>query len=735
MVVVEADGTIALVNAQTERLFGRSRAELLGQPAELLLPERFHERHRAHRSAFTRAPAPRPMGAGAELFGVKADGTEFPVEISLSPLKTPDGTVLCAAIRDITDRRQVEAHMALAKALIDSADAALFSVTLDGRILSWNPGAERMYGWSADEIVGRSVLQLEPSDRTGEVGAVLDRLGGGEEVAPFETVRARKDGELIDVMVGCSPQRDGHGEVVGAAVVTHGLAEVRRRDDMAHAKALVDSSVDAIIGQTLDGRISSWNPGAQGLYGWSAEEVVGRSTDIIVPEDRRDEHQRALAELAAGVQPDPVETERVDRWGGRKEISLRLSPIVDSSGNVVGVSGVGRDITMRRRYTQLRQRARELELTSEQALQASRLKSEFVANMSHELRTPLNSVIGFAELLYEGRVGEMAADHKEFVGDILEGARHLLVLINDVLDLAKVEAGKMEFRPEVFDVEEAVSGLRDMLAPQAAGRGIGLTVDDDDRVGEVQLDPARFRQVVFNYASNALKFTEDGGAVTLRAANAGQDHFRIEVEDTGHGIDASDLHRLFVDFEQLDSGTAKRHAGTGLGLALTRRLVEAQGGSVGVRSHTGKGSLFHAVLPRSPKAGQRRPSSLDLGREVPLVAILSTTGDRWIDQLQDELQGRIDVRLCAEVSRASGLAASRQADAVVIDTALPGNRAADAIRQLRQVGGRSLPIVVMAGSAGSVTLPDLGADGLVGAPPEPEELIEALAALGVGAPA
>ena len=252
----------------------------------------------------------------------------------------------------------------------------------------------------------------------------------------------------------------------------------------------------------------------------------------------------------------------------------------------------------------MRRHSHELELQNRRILEGSRLKSEFLANMSHELRTPLNAIIGFAELLHDGVVAPASPQHREFLGDILASGRHLLQLIDDVLDLAKVEAGKLELRPEVIELQLLLGEVAGILRPAVALKDIQLVTDVDPALSQVTLDPGRLKQVAYNYLSNALKFTPPGGRIVLRVRPEGADRLRLEVQDTGVGITAADQGQLFVPFQQLEAGTAKRHQGTGLGLALTRRLVEAQGGTVGVTSTVGEGSTFFAVLPRqSPLVG------------------------------------------------------------------------------------------------------------------------------------
>jgi signal transduction histidine kinase len=242
----------------------------------------------------------------------------------------------------------------------------------------------------------------------------------------------------------------------------------------------------------------------------------------------------------------------------------------------------------------------DLDIEKRSAQAASRMKSEFLANMSHELRTPLNAIIGFTMLMAHGKVGAVSPQQQEFLGDILTSSNHLLQLINDVLDLAKVEAGKLEFHPEPVDLQEVVGEVRDILRAISASKKIEIETDIDPACSSLELDPAKLKQVLFNYLSNALKFTPEAGRVLVRARRDGASAFRLEVQDTGIGIRADDVKDLFTEFRQLDSSVSKKYQGTGLGLALTKRIVEAQGGRVGVGPLSGQGSTFFVVLPMRP---------------------------------------------------------------------------------------------------------------------------------------
>jgi signal transduction histidine kinase len=214
------------------------------------------------------------------------------------------------------------------------------------------------------------------------------------------------------------------------------------------------------------------------------------------------------------------------------------------------------------------------------------------------LRTPLNGIIGFSQLLYAGHIAPPSTEYKRSIGDILSSARHLLSLTNDVLDLAKVETGNMEFTPEPIEPAALVEEVRSVVRGVAAQKNIQIEAAVAPELGQLVLDSARLRQVLYNYLSNAIKFSGDGARVAIRMRPEGNEWFHLEVEDNGEGIRAEDLAKLFIEFHQLDSSFSRRHEGTGLGLALTRQIVEAQGGSVGVTSAPGKGSIFWAVLPR-----------------------------------------------------------------------------------------------------------------------------------------
>ncbi len=480
LLIVGPEGRILLANREALRLFGYRAEEVTGLSVDALVPAAVRGRHSAHRSAFFSSPETRPMGAGRELSALRRDGSEFPAEISLSPLQSEVGPLVAAAVRDVTARRRVEARF---RGLLEAAPDAMVIVDEAGRIVLVNSQTEQMFGYRRDELLGQSVEVLIPEGR-----------------------------------------RAGHAAF------------------------------------------------RESYFGEPVTRPMGSGRDLAA---RRKDGSEFPAEIS-------------------------LSPLETEEGRLV--SAAVRDITERRRFEELRRNAAAEAEGRRRAEEQNRLKSEFLANMSHELRTPLNSIVGFAELIHDGKVGPVNGEQREYLGDVLSAARHLVQLITDLLDLSKVEAGRLDFVSEPVDLGALVHEVCDTARPLARARRLDVEVEPAAR--HVRGDPGRLRQVLWNYLSNALKFTADGGHVWVRVVADGPERIRLEVEDDGIGIATADQPRLFQVFQQLDAGSGKRHPGTGLGLALTRRLVEAMDGQVGVDSAPGRGARFFATLPREmPAAG------------------------------------------------------------------------------------------------------------------------------------
>jgi len=351
-------------------------------------------------------------------------------------------------------------------------------------------------------------------------------------------------------------------------------------------RGLLESAPDAMIIADRGGLIALVNSQAERLFGYSRAEMLGKSIDSLVPLRFRGNHGAHREQFF--MQPRPramgagLELYGLRADGSEFPVEVSLSPL--DAGDGLLVCTAIRDATDSRR--------------KERALQkANRLKSEFLANMSHELRTPLNGIIGFSELLIDEKPGPLNERQKDYLNDVHTCGLHLLSLINDVLDLSKIEAGKMDLHPEAFALRRAIEEICSVLSPMAKKKNILLSSEIAVEMETVVLDRGKLVQVLYNLVSNALKFTESGGAVRIAAAQGPARRLLLTVTDSGIGISAEDLPKLFVEFQQLDSGPTRRHGGTGLGLALSKSLIELQGGSIAVRSEPGRGTSFVVSLP------------------------------------------------------------------------------------------------------------------------------------------
>jgi PAS domain S-box-containing protein len=475
IVIASPSGRIVLANPQLEALFGYERGELHGQLIEVLLPERYRGAHIGHRSKFFSQPRARSMGAGLELHGLRRDGTEFPVEISLSPLETDAGRLVMSAVRDISDRKKAEQKF---RGLLESAPDAIVIVDGSGQIVLVNSQAVNLFGYRREELLGKPIEMLVPS-----------RLHA----------------------------RHVHHR-------THFFS---------------------------DPNVRPMGAGAD-LYG-----------------------QR--------------------KNGSEFPVEISLSPLETEEGTLV--SSAIRDITDRKRFEQtLQEKNVELE-------QASQAKDRFLATMSHELRTPLNAIIGFTGTLLMRLPGPLTPDQEKQLRTVQTSAKHLLALINDLLDLAKVEAGKVDLNLQPTSCQSVLEEVVSALQLQAEAKGLDLTTTLPREPVIVRTDRRALSQIVLNLANNAIKFTERGSVhLSLGFEEGGT--VAIRVTDTGIGIRPDDQAALFEAFSQLDSG-ARRREGTGLGLHLSRKLADLLGGRIVFQSEHGKGSAFVLLLPAKADACRR----------------------------------------------------------------------------------------------------------------------------------
>jgi PAS domain S-box-containing protein len=346
LVGVDESGMIQFVNHQTESLFGYGRDELVGTPLETLVPESVRQAHVAHREGYTAAPRTRPMGTDLELSGRRADGTAFPVDIALSSMDTGDGMLVIAAVRDMTHHRSVEADRRRAErlaAIVEHSDDAIIGKTLDGVITSWNPAAERLYGYSSQEIIGESVELLSPEDRTGEMTAILARIGTGQHLEHSETVRVRKDGTVITVSLTVSPIRDANCKVIGASTIAHDLTKAKEASEL--SRSMIEASLDSRVSISPEGKITDANEATVKLTGVPRDKLIGTSFSDYFTDPKKPEeiYQRVFTE---GMAVDyPLTLRHRDGHETLTEVLYNASVYRDASGNVLGVFAAARDVT------------------------------------------------------------------------------------------------------------------------------------------------------------------------------------------------------------------------------------------------------------------------------------------------------------------------------------------------------------------------------------------------------
>jgi PAS domain S-box-containing protein len=481
-------------------------------------------------------------------------------------------------------------------------------------------------------------------------------------------------------------------------------------------------SLDMLSISDLQGYIQRLNPAWEKTLGFSAAEMCSRPWVEFVHPDDRQRALQAVAGFRAGVEVTNLELRFVSKSGAYKWLVGSGTPVPDRGLVCAAVS----DVTDRKELEeQLRSQNLQLEEQNRNIEASSRMKTEFLANMSHELRSPLNGIIGFAELLYDGKLGVLPERPKEFVGRIHASASHLLKLINGVLDLSKIEAGHLEFHPERLFVSHIIREVTGILSGLAAEKQIQMETVIDAAVDEVVIDAGRLRQVLYNYISNALKFTGEKGRIEVRLKSEGDTEFRLEVSDTGIGISEQDIARLFVEFHQLDSTTAKRYQGTGLGLALTKRIVEGQSGRVGVDSKPGEGSTFFAILPRVASTAS---ASYDVAR-------ILVVDDQGLDRalIAHVLQSNgYQVETASTSAEAYERCQREEFHAITLDMLLPDSPGWEVLAKIRSLEDhRNTPVIVISSCDREDLAIPVAVEGYLTKPVRPNELMGTLIRVGV----
>jgi PAS domain S-box-containing protein len=658
-IATDAKGVIQIFNVGAERMLGYAAAEVINKitPADISDPQEVIARAKALSAEIGTPIAPgfealvfkasRGIEDIYELTHIRKDRSRFPAVVSVTALRDAHGSIIGYLLigTDNTARKRAEEALlkagALQSAIFNSANFSSIATDANGVIQIFNVGAERMLGYTAAEVMDKitpadisdpqeviaraSILSLEFSTpiAPGFEALVFKASRGIEDI--YELTYFRKDGSRFPAVVSVTALRDAEGAIIGYLLIgtdntTRKQVEEERtkldqrlRDQHFYTRSLIESNIDALMTTDPRGIITDVNKQTEALTGCTRDELIGAPFKNYFTDPGRAEAgiHRVLNE---GKVTNYELTARA-RNGNLTAVSYNATTFHDRDRRLQGVFAAARDETELKRFEQtLRQKNIELE-------SASRMKSEFLANMSHELRTPLNAIIGFSEVLRDGLMGELTPQQRGFVGDIFGSGKHLLSLINDILDLSKVEAGKMTLDLEAVHVHSLFANSLSIIREKAAVRHIRLTMDAPEELGSIQADARKVKQIVYNLLSNAVKFTSEGGEVTLRAGRVSRAEvgrpsgswkgrsfpskvdgdfaafLKISVTDSGIGISPEGLERLFKPFSQIDSGLARRFEGTGLGLAMVKLLAELHGGQVAVESSVSEGSCFTVWLP------------------------------------------------------------------------------------------------------------------------------------------
>src|SRR5438067_218488 len=670
---------------------------------------------------------------------------------------------------------------ALQNAIFNSANFSSIATDAKGVIQIFNVGAQRMLGYAAEEVLNKITPAdiSDPDEVIARAAALSAELG--TSIAPgfealvfkasrgiediYELTYVRKDGSRFPAVVSVTALRDANDAIIGYLLIgTDNTArkqveeermklDQRLRDQHFYTRSLIESNIDAMMTTDPRGIITDVNKQTEELTGSTRDELIGAPFKNYFTDPARAE--AAINRVLTEGKVTNYELTARARDGTLTVVSYNATTFHDRNRILQGVFAAARDMTELKRFEQaLQQKNAELQ-------DASRMKSEFLANMSHELRTPLNAIIGFSEVLGDGLIGNLSDQQKKFIGDIFSSGKHLLSLINDILDLSKVEAGKMMLDLEYVQISSLFANSLSIIKEKAHARHINLTLDAPSELGSIRADARKVKQIVYNLLSNAVKFSKDGGEAILRAkraprAQVGQlqrravgrvfpvvdnwfDEFlEISVTDKGIGVSPGGLEALFKPFSQIDSGLSRKYEGTGLGLAMIKLLAELHGGTLAAESAVGEGSRFTVWLPLRGQEETTVETKIAVTQPVDMlpgdhIALVVENDLKSAELIRVHLEGEGFKVLHAATAEAALLIAEQHAlSLITLAIMLPKMDGWELLGRFKQMPSlQHTPIVIVSIVADRNKGFALGAAAVMQKPISRQELFDSLTELGL----
>ena len=615
MLMIDGSGTIILANSEATRMFDYTREDLLGRPLEVLVPAGARDGHPRLRTDYFSDPQQRRMGAGRDLFAVRRDGSEFPVEIGLNPVETDDGLFVLSAIVDISERREFEQQRRLLEVMVEHVqDHAIHLVDLDGRVMTWNDGAARITGYQADEIIGKSIdcfLTTDDRARGVAIGMLQEAEACGQ--ATCEAWRRRRDGSPFWAHETVTALRNPCGKLIGYSKITRDLTEQR----LAHQRfqLAVESAPAAMLMINAEGEIVLSNREACRMFGYDVGALDGRPIEVLIPARARPGHP----DLREGFFEEPT-VRRMgagrDLFGVRKDgtefpVEIGLNPVETDEGLFVLSAVI--DITERKQLEAERrqlqaelerrvaERTDELAAVNEALVQSNMELQQFAYIASHDLQTPLRGITGFARFLRQDYSDHLDDDGLDHVDRIIDGAARMQHLIQDLLAYSRVDSPSTSF--DSVDLDSVIDDVVDLLADTIADLDAEIT---HDALPAVIGDRGQLTQLFENLIGNALKYRSNEAPRVQVSAERHDDVWRITVRDNGIGIDPEHHGEVFDIFRRLH--TQRDYPGTGIGLAICQRIVQRHGGTIDIESEIGRGSSFVIELPDQAEQREGNPT-------------------------------------------------------------------------------------------------------------------------------